>query len=492
MSLSSLVRTPVRPVSVLLFALALLLSFALPQNARADQYALSFVGDLWFPADSGGCGGTPIVGGSDVWGYTAPDGTEYAIMGILTGVAVVRIPDMTVIQTIAGPQNNDCYYHRDIKTYQNYAYVVSENTGTNQGIQILDLSTLPDSVRVVGSYTTASDTRSHNLSIDTATGYMYVCKQNYSGFRVISLANPESPVDVGFAATPDIHDVYARNDTVYVSEGWNGTFSLFNAANKASPTLITRLTVPSAGYAHNAWASVDGQHMLTTEETSSKTVKVWNIADPLSITQVGSWLGGSNLAHNVQVEGDFAFVSHYSYGVSVLDISTPSTPVEVAHYDTYPASDATAFWGCWGVYPHTTTGYVYTSDIEGKLTVLRFDNVTGVAGAADAGGADDSGSDVVPEVAHALTNAPNPFNPRTVISFALREPAPVDLTIFDSAGRVVRSLVQGEFADAGTNAREWNGNDDAGRPVASGKYYYRLAAAGDRPFTITRPMVLIR
>ncbi len=491
MYLSSYHRTVVRPSFLLLSALMLILTFALPQHGLADQYALSFIGDLWFPADSGGCGGTPISGGSDVWGYTAPGGTEYAIMGIRTGVAVVRIPDMTVIQTIPGPTNNDCYYHRDIKTYQNYAYIVAENTGTNQGIQILDLSTLPDSVRVVGSYTTASDTRSHNLSIDTATGYMYVCKQNYSGFRVISLANPESPVDVGFAATPDIHDVYARNDTVYVSEGWNGTFSIFNAANKASPSLIARLTVPSAGYAHNAWATVDGQHMLTTEETSSKTVKVWDISNPLSITQVGSWLGGNNLAHNAQVEGDFAFVSHYSYGVSVLDISTPSTPVEVAHYDTYPASDATAFWGCWGVYPHTATGYVYTSDIEGKLTVLRFDNVTGVADAGDADAA-DAGSDAVPGVAGALTNAPNPFNPRTVISFTLREPAPVDLTIFDSAGRVVRTLVRNESAQAGMNAREWDGSDDAGRPVASGKYYYRLAAAGDRPFAITRPMVLIR
>lgn len=481
MFLSSFNQTPRRFLSVLL--LALIPVIMLPVSGRADQYALNFIGDLWFPADSLGCGGTPIVGGSDVWGYTASDGTEYAIMGILTGVAVVRIPDMTVIQTIAGPTNSDCYYHRDIKTYQDYAYIVAENTGTNQGIQILDLSTLPDSVRVVGSYTTPSDTRSHNLSIDTATGYMYVCKQNYSGFRVISLANPESPVDVGFAATPDIHDVYARNDTVYVSEGWNGTFSIYDASNKTSPGLIARLTVPSAGYAHNAWTTVDGQYMLTTEETSSKTMKVWDVSDPLSINQVGSWLGGNSLAHNVQVEGDFAFVSHYSYGISALDISNPASPIEVAHYDTYPASDATAFWGCWGVYPHTSTGYVYTSDIEGKLTVLRFDNVTDVTGAGDAS---------VPQVAAALMNAPNPFNPRTVISFTLQQPALVNVTIFDSAGRVVRTLVRGQSAPAGSSSHEWNGLDDAGRPIASGKYYYRLSAGGDRPFEITRPMVLIR
>ncbi|MBT5223962.1 MAG: hypothetical protein HOM19_00860, partial [Candidatus Marinimicrobia bacterium] len=108
-------------------------------------------------------------GGSDVWGYTSLDGEDYAMMGILEGVVFIRVEDMTIIDTVLGPMQSDAYFHRDIKTFENYAFVVSENTGTNEGMQIIDLSTLPDSVSLTSTYIYNDHIRSHNMSIDIST-----------------------------------------------------------------------------------------------------------------------------------------------------------------------------------------------------------------------------------------------------------------------------------------------------------------------------------
>jgi len=86
-------------------------------------------------------------------------------------------------------------------------------------------------------------------------------------------------------------------------------------------------------------------------------------------------------------------------------------------------------------------------------------------------------------------NVPNPFNPTTTLSYAV--PAgggDVTLQIYDVAGRVVRTLVDG-FEGEGEKRTVWNGRDDRGRPVASGVYFYRLTAPG---FSKARKMVLLR
>ena len=57
-------------------------------------------------------------------------------------------------------QNNDYYFHRDMKTYKHYAYEVSEMNGENEGLMIMDLQYLPDSVKFVKSYTYSGNNRS--------------------------------------------------------------------------------------------------------------------------------------------------------------------------------------------------------------------------------------------------------------------------------------------------------------------------------------------
>jgi hypothetical protein len=76
----------------------------------------------------------------------------------------------------------------------------------------------------------------------------------------------------------------------------------------------------------------------------------------------------------------------------------------------------------------------------------------------------------------ALTGVhPNPFNPRTTITFTLAAPQQVELAVFGLDGRRVASLVAGPRA-AGVHQVEWRGGDDRGNVVPSGVYVCRLQA----------------
>lgn len=85
--------------------------------------------------------------------------------------------------------------------------------------------------------------------------------------------------------------------------------------------------------------------------------------------------------------------------------------------------------------------------------------------------------------------APNPFNPRTTIAFDLSREAYVTLRVFDAAGRVVSTLIEGESRIPGHYEAAWQGRDDAGRACASGTYFYRLDAGGA---CATKTMLLLR
>ena len=470
-------KTPVISCFFASVGIVLGLTAAATAPQAAGGYSLDFVAEISFPSSQSGCGNTDVTGGSDIWGYTAPDGTEYAIMGVMEGIAVVRVPDMTVIDVVEGPMESSCYWHRDIKTYGHYAYAVSEMVGTNQGIMILDLSDLPNSVGLVGAYNPPGHSTSHNLSIDEATGYAYVCSTGGGGFRIVNLADPENPVDVHEVNTGSIHDLYATNDLVYVAEGWLSSFSVYDCSNKTNPVRLAEFQTPG-GYAHSFWADQDGQYAMTTEETPERTCKVWNVSDASqgNISLVGEWLGASQIAHNAHILGDFAFVSHYSSGVSVVDISDPSQPIEIANYDTYPPHDEPAFEGCWGVYPYTENDMVFTSDMHGDLTVFQFEQPTTGAEAGTPPGSADLGI------------APNPFRAETMLSYQLLEGAPVRIDIFDVHGARVRGLVDGHSA-AGNHVVGWDGRRDDGQPVAGGAYFYRLQVEGSVHYNVTKKVV---
>jgi hypothetical protein len=93
-----------------------------------------------------------------------------------------------------------------------------------------------------------------------------------------------------------------------------------------------------------------------------------------------------------------------------------------------------------------------------------------------------------PQKTALLQNYPNPFNPSTVISYDLASREKVDLRIYDVTGALVKILERGT-RDPGRFEVGWDGQDEKGRKLASGVYFYQLKAGR---FSQTRKMVLLK
>ncbi|HPR17973.1 MAG TPA: C25 family cysteine peptidase, partial [Candidatus Cloacimonadota bacterium] len=97
---------------------------------------------------------------------------------------------------------------------------------------------------------------------------------------------------------------------------------------------------------------------------------------------------------------------------------------------------------------------------------------------------------IPPVIANVLNqNYPNPFNPTTSISFEIAEANNVELEIYNVKGQLVKTLVK-EEKPAGVYTLEWSGQDNHGRRVASGLYFYRLRCADK--IVDTKKMLLLK
>tara|TARA_B100001123_G_scaffold430142_1_gene549618 strand:- start:865 stop:2367 length:1503 start_codon:yes stop_codon:yes gene_type:complete len=317
-------------------------------------------------------------GVSDVWGYTDEYGNEYAIVGYQFGTSILDVStdlnNPTEVANILGPSNGDYYYHRDYKTFGDYLYIVNEMTGPDVGMQVIDLSPLPFSSPIqLNTYSEIS--QSHNLWIDDS-GLAFIEHQSGDNIHIANLnpftGNPTYGGTFGSLAN-NCHDIYTRDNIAYISEGWSYQFGIYDFSNPNNIIQLATFAPFNSGYAHNAWLNDSGTHIVTTEETPNKTVKIWDVSDFSNITVSGEYLGENGLAHNVHIKNDLVYISHYSVGIKIIDIYNPSDPIEVAAYDTYPQGNGSGYVGCWGAYPFTNNNMVFASDMQNGLYVFNFE-----------------------------------------------------------------------------------------------------------------------
>ncbi|MCA8964330.1 MAG: choice-of-anchor B family protein [Planctomycetes bacterium] len=308
---------------------------------------------------------------NDVWGYVAPNGDEYALLGATTGLVVVDCTNPAQpVQRGYFPWATSTW--RDIRTYSHYAYVVTES---GAGFQIIDLAN-PNAPTLVGVFGTANSNNAHDVCIDTGTGKMYLVGCN-TGTPVYDLAaNPANPTFLGYALGSGnsnyFHDLCVENGYAYGSMIYNGVLRIIDVTQGLSFNSGTLSNTPTpAAFTHNAWPNAAGTICVTTDERAGGVVKFFDITNKAAPIPLGQFTPNpASIPHNAYIVGNLCHVSWYTEGYQCIDITDPMNPVQVAAYDTWPGASG-GYNGAWGCYPFQPSGNIYISDISTGLYILR-------------------------------------------------------------------------------------------------------------------------
>ncbi len=305
---------------------------------------------------------------NDIWGYTAPNGDEYALLCTTTGTVVVDVTNpATPIER--GFLTFGSSTWRDCRTFGSYAYVVTEATA---GFQIIDLSN-PNSPTSLGAFGTSVSGNAHNICIDVGAGRLYLVGTSV-GTPVWDLnANPANPTYVGLASPSGssnyYHDLCVENGYFYGSMIYNGDLRISDTST-FPPTVLSNTPTPG-NFTHHAWPNAAGTLCVTADEVTGGVIRLFDITNKSNPIGLGTFTPNpAAVVHNAFIVGDRVHVSWYTEGYRCIDISDPSNPVEVASYDTWSGSSG-GYNGCWGVYPFLPSGNILVSDRSSGLFIVR-------------------------------------------------------------------------------------------------------------------------
>ena len=180
-------------------------------------------------------------------------------------------------------------------------------------------------------------------------------------------------------------------------------------------------------------------------------LEIVDVSDPANPVELGRILIPS-CVEGIAINGNHAYVADDDAGLRIIDVFDPSHPTETGFFDTGCRANAVAVSGA----------YAYMADGPNGLYIIRNDLVVGI-------------EDKTAPIAKNFMlnqNYPNPFNPVTTISFNLPKSSHVRLSIHDSNGRLVTTLID-EKKNAGYHSVKWNAEN-----MSSGVYFYRIEADG--------------
>lgn len=369
------------------------------------------------PCQGGTAGGYPCSGydlqsnftlaqlnagsGNDSWGWTdSLDGAEYALIGLDNGTAFIDITDpINPVYLGKLPTHTQNSSWRDIKVYNDYAFIVSE--ADNHGMQVFDLTRL----RTVASppETFTEDAfygdfgRAHNIIINEDSGFAYAVggSTGYNGGpHFVNIQNPLVPVAAGgYAGSGYTHDaqvvIYNGPDTDYAGReiffGSNANeLVIVDVTDKNAPVLISAISYTQVGYTHQGWFADGFRYFLMGDEGdeqdfgfNTRTI-VMDLNDLDNPQHHFDHFGETPaIDHNGYVVGDKYYMAAYRAGIRVLDISDIANQnmSEIGFFDTYPANDNPQFSGAWNVYPYFASGNIVISDINRGFFLVAESNL---------------------------------------------------------------------------------------------------------------------
>lgn len=387
-----------------------------PTEPLVDPMPLTVPPSGLVPCDGGLAGNYPCLGydlqsmvslplmgasmGNDNWGWTdSESGKEYVLMGLDNGTAFIDIssPDQPVFLGKLNSATTPSIW-RDIKVFQDHAFIVSEADG--HGLQVFDLTSLRNLTEVQNFTADARLTAfgsAHNIAIDEASGFAYVVGSSLyqGGPAFIDINDPINPTLVGgFGDESYTHDaqilIYEGPDTEYQGKeilfgsnsdgGENNQIIIVDVTDKTSPKLISSSTYSNGGYTHQGWIDEDHKYFYLGDELDesqygnySRTL-VFDMEDLDNPILHHTYLGTTAaIDHNGYIKGNSFFLANYTAGFREIGIQNIGSKEmeEVGFFDTFPEHDNTSFDGVWNVYPYFESGVIVISDSNSGLFLVK-------------------------------------------------------------------------------------------------------------------------
>ena len=347
--------------------------------------------------------------GSDVWGWTDPEtGREIVITTTTFGAAFVDVTDPSapvVLGRIQQAQEDSGVLWRDVKVYENHAYLVSEHAAGN--LIVFDLTQLREVTSDQGFlepttvYTEFGN--AHNIAINEETGFAYVVGSDTceAGLHMIDLSSPAEPTFAGcFAEDGYTHDVqcviYEGPDAAFRGHeicfaANEDTITIVDVTDKSNPVMLSRTGYDTAGYTHQGWLTADHEWFVFGDEldedgpltssdqpVSNTATYMMKVDDLRSPGAVQTFLHETTaIDHNLYIDDGYIWQANYMAGLRVMDYTEESLAsgelTQVAHFDVDPGPDEFAFAGAWTAYPFFESGTIALNSFDSGLFLLRAD-----------------------------------------------------------------------------------------------------------------------
>ena len=352
----------------------------------------------WLPLDQ--IGGDPANGvfASDNWGWQSPDTSkEYMLVGLRDGTSMIDVTDPAAPLYLGKlpSQAAGLSDYRDIKVYENHAFIIGDQPYTDHGMQVFDLTQLDTVTQTTTFTSTAVYTGvgyGHNMWINEATGYAYIFRSDTceAGEHIVDIRNPLAPTFAGCATinggSSDAECViYDGPDSDYTGQeicfvGSDSTAGISDVTDKNNPITIADFTYPNIARAHQGTLTPDKNYWLISDtmdemmhglNTSTVIIDVRDLDNPQYVRTVD--LGTTARDHNIYFAPDGTLMmTNWRAGFRHYDVSDFDNWVELGYFDTYPADDGLAVKsGSWSHYDHLSSGVIAVSDVESGLFLLR-------------------------------------------------------------------------------------------------------------------------
>lgn len=197
---------------------------------------------------------------------------------------------------------------------------------------------------------------------------------------VYDVTDPAAPVFLGAydAHASYVHDLSVVNDIAYLN-AWEKGFLMVDFTTPAQPTLVGAWADTPLRASHSNWTTTaGGRHIaLHGDEGNGARLDIVDIdpASPQFMTSIGSWQTHPGVSiHNLMAFGNKAYFTYYQDGVRVLDLSDPTKPTELGHYDTWdpraPQASTALFVGAIGLDVDFARKLVFVADAPRGLIIL--------------------------------------------------------------------------------------------------------------------------